>query len=1003
MSVPGSHTNVAIPGRRKEWLSRKRLLDLLARLTELKLVLVAAPPGYGKTSLLVDFASQQDLPVCWLQLDPLDLDPRRFLFQFIAAIRRQYPAFGEESLAAVLGNPAGLLDREVIATLLANEVSSSIPEHFIFILDDLQCIEESDEIIAILNGYIERVGENCHLILSSRSLPSLPCLPKMAASMQVGGISFEELSFQPDEIQTLFLLNGGVHIPFSEAEELAAESEGWITGIILSLQTTPIGGADQLRLARVSGIGLYEYLAQQVLDIQAPEIRSFLLRSAFLGEFDPALCEQVFGPEEDWATLISETLRSNLFILALGESPRWFRYNPLFQQFLQETLTREDPEAAHRLLRKLGEVYKAQKNWEKAYGVYRRLNDPESLANLILAASPSLASDGQLITLSTWLDALPAKFIRDQGSLASLRGIVGVMLGEVDSGCQLLDRAIELFRQGDEPISLATGLTRRSLGRIFRADFRGALSDAVEAEQLSVLIGDLPFTEAEALRSKGLSLINLDRGLEARGNLEKALLLYTSLEDFDKVALTQIDLGYLNSILGLNTEALGHYERSLAHWEAKKNLVHQATLLNNIGVILHTQGDILGASKRFEEALQKARRCGYLRAETLTLASIGDLYGDIDDLEAALSAYQEAKETALQGELRSFLFYIELAEVIITYRRGDTYLAFELLAIAERKVSDSESVYERALFGLRAGFIYLLNQDFPEAVTALADAAQLFLSSGRRLELAQVTLLIAQAYYSLDDEDRGFKYLEQAIQTAAGLDGEWPFVGIGRFAEGVLNAPGLNSSLSAAAKRLQMKITDFENSIGHTRRALRRQENVLPVSPPLLSIRSLGEMQVVLGGRLVGHRDWHSQVAQDLFYCLLAYPEGLTKERIAAMFWPDSPPQQVRTNFKNALYRLRLTLGSAIVVFEAGRYRFNTLIDYWYDAKEFLEILSNDNPNDDPAGTHYSFAKSRFALRRAISAPGRSCLGRGRTRPPPASFFYSEPYVGGTSTGDRGL
>jgi len=129
---------------------------------------------------------------------------------------------------------------------------------------------------------------------------------------------------------------------------------------------------------------------------------------------------------------------------------------------------------------------------------------------------------------------------------------------------------------------------------------------------------------------------------------------------------------------------------------------------------------------------------------------------------------------------------------------------------------------------------------------------------------------------------------------------------------------------------------------------LRRQETILPVSAPLLSIRSLGEMQVIKGGRLISPGEWHSQVAQDLFYCLLAHPEGLTKDRIAAIFWPESPPKKVRSNFKNALYRLRLTLGSDIVVFEAGRYLFNTLIDYWYDAKEFLEILSSDHPGDEP-------------------------------------------------------
>jgi ATP/maltotriose-dependent transcriptional regulator MalT/DNA-binding SARP family transcriptional activator len=947
MGLPGSHTKTTIPGRRKEWLSRKRLIDLLSRLSELKLVLIAAPPGYGKTSLLVDFASRQDSPVCWLGLDALDRDPRRFIAQFIAAFRRHYPAFGDEALAVIMSDPGAPLEQEIITTLLANEVTSSIDEHFFFIVDDLQYVEEGEEIIEILNGFIERVGENCHLILASRSLPSLPCLPKMAASMQVGGISFEELSFQPDEIQALLLLNSGLHIPYADAEELAGESEGWITGIILSLQTTPVGGADQLRLARVSGVGLYEYLAQQVLDVQPLEIRSFLLRSAYLDAFDPALCEEVFGSGTDWHELISRVVRSNLFILSIGDEAPWYRYNALFQQFLQETYVRESPEAVERLLMDLGQVYRTQNHWEKAYLVYQRLNNPDTLGELILEASPSLAADGHLITLSSWLDSLPPGLVRNRPALASLRGIVGVMLGEVERGLNLLDHAIDRDRLTQERENLATSLTRRSLGRIFQGDFRGALEDSEEAYQLSVSITDFLNMQAEALRSKALCLINLDRNTEAGDTLEKALLLFEALEDSNKVALTHIDLGFSNSILGLYGQALRHYELALEFWEAKKNLVHQATVLNNIGVLLHARGDILGASKRFEEALLKARRCGYRRAETLTLASIGDIYRDIDDFPAAISAYQQARDAAVQGELKSFIVYLDLAEMITTYRQGEKYLAFELLELAQKKVGDSESDYERGLYGFRAGQLFLLNQDYSEAVAELSVALGHFARGGRKAEIAQVYLLLAEAYFASENLDRANECLEKAFGAAAVLEGDFSLLVVGRFAKGILAAVERGSPLDIAVQRLVKKIAHYEESLGGYRRSLRRQEAILPVSPPLLSVRAFGDTKVVRDGRLVDHGDWHSQVARDMFYCLLAYPEGLTKDRIGAIFWPDTPPRQVRTNFKNTLYRLRLTLGSEIVLFEVGRYRFNTKLDYWYDVKEFLDILARDDQADE--------------------------------------------------------
>src|SRR5581483_7787917 len=182
MVSPLQHTKLVIPGRQSNVLSRKRLLNLLDGMLDQKLVIVAAPAGYGKTTLLTDWAQRPDLAVCWFALDNLGQDLEGFFAHFVASIAERYPAFGQQSQALVQSGAA--LDPEKSAAIVANEIFNTIHEHFWISLDDFDMIEPINELNLFVNRFVRQSGENCHVIIATRQLPTLTDMRTLDAHSQ---------------------------------------------------------------------------------------------------------------------------------------------------------------------------------------------------------------------------------------------------------------------------------------------------------------------------------------------------------------------------------------------------------------------------------------------------------------------------------------------------------------------------------------------------------------------------------------------------------------------------------------------------------------------------------------------------------------------------------------------------------------------------------------------------------------------------------------------------
>lgn len=944
MTVPIRRTKLIPPQRRADILTRDRLLDMLYELLDCRLILVAAPAGYGKTTLLVDLIRNIETPVCWFSVDALDQDPHRFLAHFVAAITEQFSAFGKRSMAALSNLDAAPDERSIgqFVTSVVNELLETVDSHFMLVVDDYQFVEQSLVIEAFLNQFVQSVDEHCHLILSSRTLVLLPDLSLMAARGQVGGISLEELAFSPDEIRALVKKNHNMTISTSVAEELYEATEGWITGLLLSAQTIWEGIANQLRVARASGADLYDFLARQVLSQQPAHVRDFLLRTSLLEEFDAEFCQRVLGPASyetghDWHDMIELVSQGNVFVHSVGEQGQLLRYHHLFQEFLQDRVTREQPDEHRRILRRLGAVYEEAGRWEKAYDVYIRLDESVRIADLLEEAGPRLLRDRRYGRLQEWLDAVPHRELQSRPSLLSLGGIAFFMLGETDAGVRMLDQAEAAFRADDDVSGLARTLVRRAVAYRFQAHYEASLEDAREALQLVDSTETLADIKAEALRVQGLANYRLDAVDEAIDALTASLDLYQQRGEMRNAAMVRMELGLAYRAAGDFLTAQKFYEQSLHDWREMGNVAWQANVLNNLGVLHHYRGEYCDAVRLLEEGLVCARESGDLREEAYILCSLGDIFMEVDAGSAAFDVYQAAREV-LPASDRFLRLHLLLAEAALLRRQGEFGAAHERLAAAEPVVADGESAIQNGQWQHELGRLAYAEGRLREAEQHLQTALSSYDHGAATPERIGVLVSQVRLQRALEKEKQAQAVLEQVADTVDVVKSPHLAVVVVREAmEDVLALAEENGRLS----QLYEDVVAFEEQIPQVRRQLREQVTVVSFAPPQLDIHTLGLVRVQQPGTdtVLTSTDWPMQSARDLFFCLLAHPRGLTRDMASEFCWPDLGHDKQKWRFKNSLHYVRDTLGKDVVVYEQGRYWFNRRLDYRYDVETFHNTL----------------------------------------------------------------
>lgn len=401
-------TKLYIPQARRALVERPQLMRKLDEGLRLKLTLLSASAGYGKTTLLSEWARQCGVPVAWLSLDPQDHEWIPFWSSVTASIQAQWSDYGRTIWPLLERGPSTTFATpDVAISAMLNELHQQETE-LVLILDDYQVIELST-IHQSLSYLLEHLPPNIHLYIASRVEGSFP-IARLLAKGEVQRLSVQELRFCPEESLNFFRDTTDLALSGEQMETLYQQTEGWVSGLQLAALTLRSSSNIGESIRQFSGHQhhIADYLLEEVFRQLPEEIQSFLLRTSVLGQMNHALCQAVTEQPNSQQQL-EQLEKKNLFIASLDDRRLWYRYHPLLSDFLRQMFARTAPADWRETQLRAARWMEAQGFVEEAAEHYLEGQGYEDVVRILERHLPSFLQQ-KFTTLSRWILQLPEPF-----------------------------------------------------------------------------------------------------------------------------------------------------------------------------------------------------------------------------------------------------------------------------------------------------------------------------------------------------------------------------------------------------------------------------------------------------------------------------------------------------------------------------------------------------------------------------------------------------------------
>ncbi|RUS46639.1 LuxR C-terminal-related transcriptional regulator [Cohnella sp. AR92] len=441
-------TKIKIPVPRSGGVRRQRLLDRLNRTTDGRLALVCAPAGFGKTTLIGQWAEQSSSKIAWYSLDETDNDLMKFWRYAIHALQAHLPPGFGERMEPLLQAYPNVAMPTILDALLQELEEREEGGLLTLVLDDYHTI--SAAFIHDSVGYlIDHLPEGVRLVIASRSELPLSTTSKWRVRGKLIDIGSRQLEFTEEETRRFCQDTSGLRLSDERIQLLQKWTEGWAASLQLLVLTLKEHEDPDRFFLQYSGSdrGLIQYLLEEVLGQLPADIRRFLLRTSILSRFDAECCEAVTLGNDSRA-MLDRLQRLNLFLVPLDDTQGWYRYHHLFSMFLKTQLLKEDPELAVALHRLAADHLAGRSLLEEALEHSLEAGDIGTAIGLLGAQISSVIERGEWSTLLRWMNRLPTEALPFQIRL--LYAFTLIVTGQFESAAEEL-RRLERFAADAEP------------------------------------------------------------------------------------------------------------------------------------------------------------------------------------------------------------------------------------------------------------------------------------------------------------------------------------------------------------------------------------------------------------------------------------------------------------------------------------------------------------------------------------------------------------------------
>jgi LuxR family maltose regulon positive regulatory protein len=637
-------TKLTPPPVRAEHLARERVLARLRQTDRRRLTLVAAPPGFGKSTLLAEWAAGPPYAVAWLSLDENDNDPTRFFAYVVAALRHLEPGLGERALAALRMPGASL--RDVVLPTFLNDLAG-LDRDLTLVIEDYHLVGDP-EVHRAVAYLVERAPHSLRVVLSTREDPPLP-LGRLRARGELIEIRADDLRFTENETAAFLTESLGLKLSQDDVARLHARTEGWPAALYLAALSLAGRSDASAAIDRFAGDDRFvvDYLTSEVLARQTPELRAFLLRTSILGRFCGPLCDAVAGAE-DSAARLGELERSNLLLVPLDTRREWYRYHHLLGDVLRHELEATEGPTVPGLHRRASSWYREAGMVVDAATHAIAGGDLQAVAELVGRHYALFVDQGQLATVIGWLEAIPERAAAEDWLLGFAGAVVYANAGRVDDAerwLSLAEQAPHAVRDGQDPEALLEALAATL--RLLRGDVGGTVARGRRA--LAAAPADAPWMFAP--------LMVLASGLWWSGETAEAVSVLESATRIARRERIAVDLVYA---LGVRAAvALDEQDEAIAESRALEAIAeiararleeHAWTAMAQIvhGTLLGRRGDLAAGSVAIERGLalgERLRAWQVTVSATLALAEIRQRQRDPTAARRLLSRARDILET----------------------------------------------------------------------------------------------------------------------------------------------------------------------------------------------------------------------------------------------------------------------------------------------------------------------------------------------------------------------